>query len=275
MYNKKALRRFLPGGINDGGGWDFPSGTFRPFDLGTGLGNNLGSNTNGYPNTRQGKQDEIFAAGLGLGDAPSAIPQPNRNIPTNPFANITATGTASYADLDPETGKTVDAHGEPFKNWTPVTGEDKKEEESDLIIQEKRAKRLGAFGGEEFVNVFNNVGIRYPLGIANRRQMNKQNYQLELDNQDPTKTVGSTNQIDEGDYVAYGQRVGMYRDPYAGQDRNSRSTFGNFAGDTVVSKYGGFMQDGGSSGYKVGQTVEMEPWELEQFLAAGGEVDYI
>ena len=67
----------------------------------------------------------------------------------------------------------------------------------------------------------------------------------------------------------------MYRDPYSGQDRNSRATYGNFAGDQQISKYGGFMQEGGSSGYKVGQTVEMKPWQLEEFLAAGGEVDYI
>ena len=275
MYNKHLLKKFLPGGINDGGGWDFPSGTFRPFELGSGLANNIGSNTNGYPNTRQGKQDEIFAAAMGLGPKPSAIPKSSQNIPSNPFANITATGTASRADLDPETGTTVDAYGNPFQNWTPPEEQPKQPEESDLVIQERRAKRLGAFGGEEFVNVLNNVGIRYPVGIANNIQKNNQDFQLQLDNADPTKAVGSTNEIDEGDYVAYGQRVGMYRDPYSGQDRNSRATYGNFAGDQQISKYGGFMQEGGSSGYKVGQTVEMKPWELEEFLAAGGEVDYI
>jgi hypothetical protein len=35
------------------------------------------------------------------------------------------------------------------------------------------------------------------------------------------------------------------------------------------------MEDGGSSGFKVGQVVGMLPNELEQFLAAGGEVEYI
>lgn len=276
MYNKKALRRFLPGGINDGGGWDFPSGTFKPFDLGSGFANNIGSNTNGYPNTRQGKQDEIFAAGMGLGPKPSAIPKSSENIPSNPFANITVTGTASRADLDPETGTTVDEHGTPFQNWTPPKKEETPEEESDLVIQEREAlKKVKGLRGEDLVNVINNVGIRYPVGIANNIQKNKQDYQLQLDTQDPVKMMGSTTQIDEGDYVALGQRVGQFRDPSQGQTRNSRSTFGNFAGDQQISKYGGFMQEGGSSGYKVGQTVEMEPWQLEQFLAAGGEVDYI
>ena len=270
MYNKKALRRFLPGGINDGGGWDFPSGTFKPFDLGSGFGVGVGTNSSAtYPFSQQAKQDEIFAAGMGLGPKPSAIPKSTEFKSSNPFAYITATGTGSREET--KDGTTVDPYGNPFQNWTPP---EEQPEESDLVIQEKRAKRLGAFGGEEFVNV-SNAGIRGGVGISNRIQMNKQNYQLELDNADPTKAVGSTNEIDEGDYVAYGQRVGQYRDPYQGQDRNSRATYGNFAGDQQISKYGGFMQEGGSSGYKVGQTVEMEPWKLEEFLAAGGEVDYI
>jgi len=218
MYNKKDLRRFLPGGINDGGGWDFPSGTFRPFDLGSGFGFDTGPVND---MTEMALDDAAFDAMI---NQPSA---PDENQP----------------------------------------------EESDLVIQEKRAKTNWTLRGEELVNAFNNVGIRYPLGIARRRQMNKQNYQLELDNADPIKEVGSTNEIDEGNTVAYGQRVGLQGDQ--GQDRNSRATFGNFAGDQQISKYGGFMQEGGSSGYKVGQIVEMEPWELEQFLAAGGEVDYI
>jgi hypothetical protein len=87
--------------------------------------------------------------------------------------------------------------------------------------------------------------------------------------------VGSTNEIDEGDTVAYGTETGEFRQPLMGQKRNSRSTFGNYAGDTQLSKFGGYLQDGGTNGYSIGQEIEMEPWELEQFLAAGGEVDYI
>ena len=48
MYNKHLLKKFLPGGINDGGGWDFPSGTFKPFDLGSGLSTNVGQNKAWY-----------------------------------------------------------------------------------------------------------------------------------------------------------------------------------------------------------------------------------
>lgn len=273
MYNRKALRRFLPGGINDGGGWDFPSGTFRPFDLGTGNANNIGSNTNGYANTRQGKMDEIFDAGMGLGSKPSSIPKSNPNIPSNPFANMTVTGTASRADLDPETGLTVDENGTPFENWTPPTSiEDSGSGESDLIIQKGKTKRLGAFGGEEFVNLLN-AGTRFGLGIANNIATNKLQKENALDMAAVENAVGSTTEIDEGDYHQAGQELGQFR--RRGQDRNSRATYGNFAGDTITSKYGGYMQDGGSSGYRIGQEVTMTPKQLEDFLRAGGEVDYI
>jgi hypothetical protein len=265
MYNKKALRRFLPGGINDGGGWDFPSGTFKPFDLGSGFAAGVGTNSSAY---NQYSQQQQFENNLFGTKGPSAAPKPQQN----PLANVNF-GTGSYAETK-DTGHTLGNQGQEIIPQSDNVS-DNNEEESDLVIQEKRGKRIGAIGGEELVNVFNNVGIRYPVGIANNIQKNNQNFQLELDNQDPVKMMGSTTQIDEGDTVVLGQRVGQFRDPYAGQTRNSRSTFGNFPGDTVVSKYGGFMQDGGSSGYKVGQTVEMEPRELEQFLAAGGEVDYI
>jgi hypothetical protein len=266
MYNKKALRRFLPGGINDGGGWDFPSGTFKPFDLGSGFAAGVGTNSSAY---NQYSQQQQFENNLFGTKGPSAAPKPQQN----PFANVNF-GTGSYAETK-DTGHTLGNQGQEIIPQSDNVS-DNNEEESDLVIQEREAlKKVKGLRGEDFVNVFNNVGIRYPVGIANNIQKNKQDYQLQLDTQDPVKMMGSTTQIDEGDYVALGQRVGQFRDPSQGQTRNSRSTFGNFAGDQQISKYGGFMQEGGSSGYKVGQTVEMEPWQLEQFLAAGGEVDYI
>lgn len=272
MYNKKALRRFLPGGINDGGGWDFPSGSFKPYELGTGFGIGIGSSSSGtYPYSQQAKQDEIFAAGMGLGPAPSSIPKSTEFKSDNPFEYITKTGLGSWSET--RDGTTVDANGNPFQNWTPPQKEETPEEESDLVIQEKRAKRLGAFGGEEFVNVKNNVLFKPALGIANNIATNKLQFQNAYDESAVEKAVGTTNEIDEGDWHMTGSFAGNFRRP--GQDRNSRATFGNFAGDQQMSKYGGFMKEGGSSGYTIGQEVEMTPKQLEDFLRAGGEVDYI
>ena len=223
MYNKHLLKKFLPGGINDGGGWEIPSG----FGMG------IGSTSSGtYPYSQQAKQDEIFAAGMGLGPKPSAIPKSTEFKSDNPFEFITATGTGSYAETK-DTGTTVDANGNAF-----------------------------------------NMGLRTSVGIGNRIEDAKNTFNLQLDNADITKQVGTTNEIDQGDQVDIGSLIG-FRTPEQGNDRNSRATFGNYAGDAQNSKLGGFMQEGGSSGLKIGQEVEMQPWELEQFLAAGGEVDYI
>jgi hypothetical protein len=261
MYNKKALKRFLPGGINDGGGWELPNG----FGVG------IGSTSSGtYPFSQQAKQDEIFAAGMGLGPKPSSIPQNNQFKSDNPFEYITKTGLGSWSET--RNGTTVDADGNPFQNYTAP--QEKIEEESDLVGQERKKNKWIGFGGEEFVNV-KNAAKRGVLGYVDRLRNNKIGYNLQLDLADPLAQVGSTNEIDEGDTVAYGQKTGDFRQPQMGQKRNSRSTFGNYAGDTQLSKFGGYLQDGGTNGYSIGQEIEMEPWELEQFLAAGGEVDYI
>jgi len=278
MYNKNKLRRFLPGGINDGGGWDFPSGTFRPFDLGTGFANNIGSNTNGYPNTRQGMQDQIFAAGLGLGNPPSALPQPNRNKPSNSFANITTGGNASYADLDPETGKTVDAYGNEFENWEPKKEPEEEEEDSDLIVEENKYKKKRSFDGEVFNNVFN-MGVRTAVNYFNPDNMKRCGPGTRWNNETKScmplevqEMMSVTSNIDQGDQQDFGSDIG-FRTPEQGNDRNSRSTFGNFA--TSSARYGGFLKNGGTNSHKIGDEVVMSIPELEAFLAAGGEVDYI
>lgn len=255
MYNKKDLRRFLPGGINDGGGWDFPSGAFRPFELGSGFGVGAGSSTSAYGqySAQQQFENDLFG-----GKAPSAAPPK----PQNPFAFI---GNGSYIETR-DTGHTLGNQGQE------IIPQAKTQEETDLLIQESKRKKLRTVDGEAGVNVFN-AGVRGVLGIMNNIRDNKLQYQNTLNDTAVEKAVGSTNEIDEGDWHTTGTFAGNLRRP--GQDRNSRATFGNFAGDSVVSKYGGFMQDGGSSGYRIGQEVTMTPQELEGFLRAGGEVDYI
>jgi hypothetical protein len=73
---------------------------------------------------------------------------------------------------------------------------------------------------------------------------------------------------DRGDWVDIGSKAGLYRYDQEGQDRSSRATFG---------QYGGYMQDGGfyDPYYEEDEEVIMTPEELEQFLAAGGQVEYL
>ena len=60
----------------------------------------------------------------------------------------------------------------------------------------------------------------------------------------------------------------MFRYDQEGQDRSSRDTYG---------QYGGYMQQGGFQQpyFEEDEEVYMTPEELEQFLAAGGQVEYL
>jgi hypothetical protein len=73
---------------------------------------------------------------------------------------------------------------------------------------------------------------------------------------------------DRGDWTDIGSKAGLYRYDQEGQDRSSRATFG---------QYGGYMQDGGfyDPYYEEDEEVIMTPEELEQFLASGGQVEYL
>ena len=67
----------------------------------------------------------------------------------------------------------------------------------------------------------------------------------------------------KGHYVAYGQQTGMYDPKNTGQE-----TMGMFA----YGQYGGYMQEGG---YTEGDEVDMTEEELAEFIANGGEVEYL
>ena len=73
---------------------------------------------------------------------------------------------------------------------------------------------------------------------------------------------------DRGDWQDFGSKSGLYRYDQQGQDRSSRATFG---------RYGGYMQDGGfyNPYFEEDEEVYMTPEELEQFLASGGQVEYL
>jgi len=257
MYNKKALRRFLPGGINDGG----PG--YKPFDPNTGYGIGIGQNTSAY---NQFSPDQSYLNSLLGISGPSSLPKSSGNR----FDFITMTGTGSY-DETKNTGHTLGDRGQEI---IPGPPEPQPQEQSDLVAQERKKKNFYNVDGEALVNV-KNAAARGILGYVDRLQNNKIGYNLQLDNADITKQMGTTAAIDQGDWVGYGQQTGQFRQPEMGQNRNSRATFGNFAGDSTTAQSGGFMKHGGSHSYSIGQEVYMAPDQLKQFLAAGGEVDYI
>jgi hypothetical protein len=221
MYNRKALRRFFPGGINDPG-----SGVLKMPDV---------------PDGAPGTKDSWGGTRAYM----------NPNLPS--FANP-GTSMKQMLGLDMESMKS-------FTNpdGTPVAS-------PKLVGVKNKIKSSVDVDHEAGVNAFNT----FARGAMNLFDPNKKTQcgpgtvwnssskMCEATNS--MDLMAANNEKDRGDWT----EEGMFREE--GSDRNSRSTYG---------QYGGYMEDGGSSGFKVGQVVGMLPNELEQFLAAGGEVEYI
>jgi hypothetical protein len=221
MYNRKALRRFFPGGINDPG-----SGVLKMPDV---------------PDGAPGTKDSWGGTRAYM----------NPNLPS--FANP-GTSMKQMLGLDMESMKS-------FTNpdGTPVAS-------PKLVGVKNKIKSSVDVDPEAGVNAFNT----FARGAMNLFDPNKKTQcgpgtvwnssskMCEATNS--MDLMAANNEKDRGDWT----EEGMFREE--GSDRNSRSTYG---------QYGGYMEDGGSSGFKVGQVVGMLPNELEQFLAAGGEVEYI
>jgi len=186
---------------------------------------------------------------------------------TNPFQS---TGVNSFTGENyayTKDGKlTVNDFGQTTSNATTPPDE-------NLVGVEYKRKDMRNIDPEAGVNVFN-AGARGVLGAFDRMQNKKKERNLIYDTVDPMNLYASANEQDRGDWQDFGSKSGMYRYNQQGQDRSSRATFGNYA----TSKYGGYMQAGGFyevPSYEEDAEVYMTPEELEQFLAAGGQVEYL
>jgi hypothetical protein len=91
----------------------------------------------------------------------------------------------------------------------------------------------------------------------------KQQNEMYANNFNADSLYGASTNKDKGDYVAYGQQTGMFRPNETGQE-----TMGRFA----YGQSGGYMQEGG---YTEGDEVDMTEEELAEFIANGGEVEYL
>ena len=236
-------------------------GGYNPFEAGTGFGMGVGQNNSGYGqySPDQQFQNELFGA-----NKPSAAPPQQQN----PFAFITGTGTGSYAETA-NTGHTLGNQGQeiiPQKEPAPA------DTQNQFIGVENKTKNMWNIDPEAGVNVFN-AGARGVMGMFDRMQNKKREREMMLNTVDPMNLYASANEQDRGDWQDFGSKSGMFRYDQQGQDRSSRATYGNYA----TSQYGGYMQQGGFSQpyFEEDEEVFMTPEELEQFLAAGGQVEYL
>ena len=227
------------------------------FEVGTGFGMGAGQNQAGYnPYSQQSQfENDLFGA-----QAPNKMPQQQ-----NPFNFITQTGTGSYAETA-NTGHTLGNQGQEIIPQEPAP----QPNPNQYVGVERQRKTARNFDGEAGVNAFNSMA-NAGLGFIERMQNNPIENNMLLDKFDPMNNVMASNQTDKGDWGDIGSKTGMFRYDEMGSDRNSRATFGNYA-NSNAAQYGGYMQDGG---YMDDEEVYMTPEELEQFLAAGGQVEYL
>jgi hypothetical protein len=227
------------------------------FEVGTGFGMGAGQNQSGYnPYSQQSQfENDLFGA-----PAPNKMPQQQ-----NPFSFITQTGTGSYAETA-NTGNTMGSQGQQIIPQAPEPAP----QQNQYVGVERQRKTARNFDGEAGVNAFNSVA-NFGLGMYERAQNAPIENNMLLDKFDPMANVMASTQTDKGDWGDIGSKTGMFRYDEMGSDRNSRATFGNYA-NSNAAQYGGYMQNGG---YMDDEEVYMTPEELEQFLAAGGQVEYL
>jgi len=182
---------------------------------------------------------------------------------TNPFTGkrpgVTVGPNGNYIDNQKQ-------NKNPFDFTTPGGTED---QGNEYVGIERKRKNALKIDGEGAVNAFNAAGHGV-LGIIDRRRNNVIENNMLLDMSDPMNSVTASNQTDRGDWGDIGSKTGMFRYDEMGSDRNSRATYGNYA--NTNARYGGYMQNGG---YMDDEEMYMTPEELEQFLAAGGQVEYL
>jgi hypothetical protein len=144
----------------------------------------------------------------------------------------------------------------------------------NLVGVENKRKDMVNFDGQSLVNQAN-AGFRKALNLFDpekKRQCGPgTTWNSDTQTCQPTDAMdiyATATEQDRGDWVDIGSKAGLYRYDQMGQDRSSRATFG---------QYGGYMQNGGfyDPYYEEDEEIIMTPEELEQFLAAGGQVEYL
>jgi hypothetical protein len=129
--------------------------------------------------------------------------------------------------------------------------------EQETAVDYKAKKAPGSFDGEAMVNTIN-AGVQGVTGLINRAQDQKAEAKMQ-ENLTADNLYASDPSKDRGDYDT---NSGLYRLDEMGQKWNSRS-----------KQYGGdIYQDGGMV---EGDEVDMTEEEIAEFIANGGELEYL
>ncbi len=175
----------------------------------------------------------------------ASTPFMNQNVPAVPGIDKVETVT-----MDPNQTKDQKITSLDFGN----------PDKDRIIAQDFETKRN--FNGEMF-NTKLNAGLDFVTGTLNSIDANNKQKEMYNSNFTSDNVFASSNDKDRGDYVAYGQQTGMFRPDQTGQE-----TMGRFA----YGQMGGYM---GEYDYDVDDEIDMTEEELADFLANGGEVEYL
>ena len=194
------------------------------------------------------------------GDLSGALkPQQNANT----FMGATASWMNQSAPQNKEAGvAAIQMDPNQTKDQTVTSLDFGDSGEDDQIAVDNKKERNWNIDGEASVNAFN-AAANAGLGFIDRMNQAKQEKQMLENEFNSDNLYSSSNDKFRGDYAQLGQKSGLMRYDQMGQD-----TYGAFA----YGQSGGYMQSGG---FTEGDEIDMTEEELQDFLANGGEVEYL
>lgn len=188
----------------------------------------------------------------------------------------TSSAVTSY-NSNPMNNMPVEPQGEDLTNCTPEQKRDSTSKcycspEARKDPNNKRCfdslvaadvKQVNNVDTEAALNV-GNAAVRGVTGILDRRNQRRQERQL-YDNMTTDNLYASQGIKHRGDWVDLGSMAGQYGFDKMGQDESGFSSYG---------KFGGYMQSGGVT-YNQGDEVYMSDQDIQNFMANGGEIEYL
>lgn len=133
---------------------------------------------------------------------------------------------------------------------------------SELVGVDYKRKDMRNIDPEAGLNVFN-ASVRGGLNLLDKWQNRGKENTMIRENTGVEGIYSEQTPQFKGDWVDYGSQLGQYRFDQMGQDRSSYSSYG---------QKGGFMQTGG---YAEDAEVYMTDEEIADFIANGGEIEYL
>jgi hypothetical protein len=222
---------------------------------------------------------ELYRAQIGFETPPAGAkkvdfdPSAN-NMSLNNMQNFFGAEKVEEASL-PESMQSYNYTNSPIQpNSKPVTDVSGNQENQYIGVKRKR-KNVYGVDPEASLAVGNALGNGI-LGAWNRIKQAPMEYNNTLNSVDPMQNQGIASNTNTGWWQDFGSKTGSYDYNNTGSNENSISSGGNSA-NTNRGRYGGYMQDGGYANpfYEEDDEVEMTPYELQQYLAAGGQVEYL